>query len=302
VIDEMSAETLGSQGLAILEVAVNEATTKEQNPNVPYGPDEVIADALACAAAGASAIHFHGRHSDGVLAGGDAEATEAVIGPLATAVPDLVVWPAQLYESVARRRTAFAPLEVARLCFQEKWDPLKSSFASPATPASMGTNPGDFHMLPAPSPEQFRSLGAIGSAGIYGLGDLRWVAAAQSCGRLNTPICVKLFFSETTLFHNAPTREIFDLLVSQLDEIDHETLVVPYGMTSAASCEELLHWALEAGLGIRVGIGESPRAYPTQRNVDLVGEAVQMIRSHGLEPASPEKLRRRLVGDVPPGG
>jgi 3-keto-5-aminohexanoate cleavage enzyme len=104
------------------------------------------------------------------------------------------------------------------------------------------------------------------------------------------------------LFHNAPTREVFDLLVSQLDEIDHETLVVPYGMTSAASCEELLHWALEAGLGIRVGIGESPRAYPTQRNVDLVEEAVQMIRSHGLEPASPGELRRRLVEDGPPGG
>jgi hypothetical protein len=301
VNDDMSGATLQARGLAILEVAVNEATTKEQNPNVPYGPDEVIADSLACAAAGASAIHFHGRHSDGVLAGGDAEATEAVIGPLAEALPDLVVWPAQLYESVARRRTAFAPLEVARLCFQEKWDPVKAAFASPATPASMGTNPGDFHMLPAPSPELFRSLGAVGSAGIYGLGDLRWVAAAQSCGRLSHPICVKLFFSETTLFHNAPTRQVFELLAAELAEIDHETLVVPYGMTDAASCEELLHWALDAGMGIRVGIGESPRAYPTQRNVDLVSEAVELIGGHGLEPAPPLDLRRRLLEDTPAG-
>ncbi len=44
---------------AIIEVAINGATTKERNPNVPRTPDEIAADALACLAAGAAIIHNH---------------------------------------------------------------------------------------------------------------------------------------------------------------------------------------------------------------------------------------------------
>ena len=35
--------------------------TKDENPNVPYGPEEIARDAVACARAGASIIHFHAR-------------------------------------------------------------------------------------------------------------------------------------------------------------------------------------------------------------------------------------------------
>ena len=44
---------------AIIEAAINGATTKERNPNVPRTPDEIAADALACFAAGAAVIHNH---------------------------------------------------------------------------------------------------------------------------------------------------------------------------------------------------------------------------------------------------
>jgi len=43
----------------IIEAAINGATTKERNPNVPRTPDEIAADALACFDAGASVIHNH---------------------------------------------------------------------------------------------------------------------------------------------------------------------------------------------------------------------------------------------------
>ena len=44
---------------AIIEVAINGATTKERNRNVPRTPDEIAANALACFAAGAAIIHNH---------------------------------------------------------------------------------------------------------------------------------------------------------------------------------------------------------------------------------------------------
>ena len=44
---------------AIIEAAINGATTKDVNPNVPKSPDEVAADALAALAAGAAIVHAH---------------------------------------------------------------------------------------------------------------------------------------------------------------------------------------------------------------------------------------------------
>ena len=43
----------------IVEAAINGATTRATNPNVPKSPDEIAADALACLDAGASVIHAH---------------------------------------------------------------------------------------------------------------------------------------------------------------------------------------------------------------------------------------------------
>ncbi|MBI3744227.1 MAG: 3-keto-5-aminohexanoate cleavage protein [Chloroflexi bacterium] len=49
----------------MIEVALNELATKDQNSHVPYGPEEVIKDAVACAKAGAQIIHFHARDKSG---------------------------------------------------------------------------------------------------------------------------------------------------------------------------------------------------------------------------------------------
>ncbi len=56
---------LADDGRLIIEVGLNEFTSKDQNPHVPYGPDEVADDAVACAAAGAAVVHFHARADDG---------------------------------------------------------------------------------------------------------------------------------------------------------------------------------------------------------------------------------------------
>jgi 3-keto-5-aminohexanoate cleavage enzyme len=45
----------------IIEAAINELTQRGENPNVPLSVDEVVADALTCAVAGASIVHFHAR-------------------------------------------------------------------------------------------------------------------------------------------------------------------------------------------------------------------------------------------------
>ena len=45
----------------IVECSLNEQVTEAQNPNVPITPDELVADAIEAAGAGASILHFHAR-------------------------------------------------------------------------------------------------------------------------------------------------------------------------------------------------------------------------------------------------
>jgi len=50
----------------IIEARVNEYMMRDQgNANVPYTPEEIATDALACREAGASIVHFHARTPEG---------------------------------------------------------------------------------------------------------------------------------------------------------------------------------------------------------------------------------------------
>lgn len=49
----------------ILEVRANEYTMRQGSPKVPWSIDEIVADALASAEAGAAIYHFHARTLDG---------------------------------------------------------------------------------------------------------------------------------------------------------------------------------------------------------------------------------------------
>lgn len=51
--------------LIVTAALVGNGTTKEQNPAVPYTPDEIARDAVACAQAGAAIIHIHVRDDEG---------------------------------------------------------------------------------------------------------------------------------------------------------------------------------------------------------------------------------------------
>lgn len=55
----------------VIELRSNEVAPKSLNPSVPYGPEEVVADALSAVNAGASMVHWHARDTNGVEHPGD---------------------------------------------------------------------------------------------------------------------------------------------------------------------------------------------------------------------------------------
>ena len=48
----------------IIECSLNEQVTKDRNASVPISKEEVVADALAAADAGAAILHFHARDEE----------------------------------------------------------------------------------------------------------------------------------------------------------------------------------------------------------------------------------------------
>jgi 3-keto-5-aminohexanoate cleavage enzyme len=49
----------------IIKACLNGNRGREDNPNVPWTPEEVAQEAIRCYGAGASIVHFHARTSDG---------------------------------------------------------------------------------------------------------------------------------------------------------------------------------------------------------------------------------------------
>jgi uncharacterized protein (DUF849 family) len=49
----------------LIQAALNGGRTRTEHPGIPVAPEELAAAAKECAAAGAGAIHFHARRSDG---------------------------------------------------------------------------------------------------------------------------------------------------------------------------------------------------------------------------------------------
>src|SRR5262245_57397513 len=76
----------------IIEAAINGATTKATQPHVPRSTDEIVADAVACFAAGAAIVHHH--TDDGLFTPRHAtapyrEAWTAIVAR----VPDAILYP-----------------------------------------------------------------------------------------------------------------------------------------------------------------------------------------------------------------
>lgn len=49
----------------IIQASLNGVRGRQENPNIPFSPEEVAAEARRCTDAGASIIHVHARHADG---------------------------------------------------------------------------------------------------------------------------------------------------------------------------------------------------------------------------------------------
>lgn len=292
---------LADEGKVVVEVGLNETEFKVANPNIPYGPDEIAASAIAATRAGATIVHYHARTPDGIQAFTDDDLSRRALEAIAREV-DVLAYPSyrearldHVWALSADPPAGFAfqlsPFDVVQHVRRASWDEDTKTFGV------VTYGPDDAAAgRPAYPPEldEFKKRGLVPNIAVFSSGDLRWVVLAARAGLLDQPVNLKLFFSDRWVSMNDPAIEVLDFLIGQIPaEVDHETLVVPYAMTDAARCETLWRAALDRGLGVRAGIGDCPRAFPTATNAELVERVVALAAEYGRTPATPNELRAR---------
>jgi 3-keto-5-aminohexanoate cleavage enzyme len=285
----------------IIEAAVNGATPRSRNPNVPREPEEVAADALACLDAGAAVVH---NHTDDPNVGG---ATHHDPAPYASAwAPVLAVRPdALLYPTMAggdggrtpipERYAHLAALHDDGLLPMALADPGSFSIAGIRPDGSVAGTPWVYENTSADAAWMFawcteRHLPV--SVTIFEPGFLRLALAHQEAGTLPPGAMLGLVFGGPRVpVGLPPTERSLDAYVSMLEGTGLPWTVRVVG-DDVVRCGLAGH-AAERGGHVRVGL-EDWDGDGTPTNAELVTAAVGVAEQVGRPVATSAEARRLL--------
>jgi uncharacterized protein (DUF849 family) len=271
----------------VIEVALNGATTKAANPNVPRTPAEITADALACIEAGATIVH---NHNDEPLVTPDGVHSPAPYiaawRPIVHAHPDVLLYatmasggPGIAIETRWSHQVALAQTGLARMGLVD--------------PGSVSLGPLDDAGVPAASDvvyvntfadtrymvERCAALGLAPSISIFDPSFLRVALAFHTAGALPPGGIVKLYFGGDAFpFGLPPTATSLDAYLAMLAGTGLPWSVAVLG-GDVVGCG-LARAALERGGHVRVGL-EDYAGDGTPANADLVRGLARLVEDSG---------------------
>ncbi len=288
----------------IVEVGLNEAVTRAAHPHVPQQPSECAGDARRCADAGAAIVHWHAVDNAGAQRLADVD----LYGPALDAMRDCVVaypsYPIDVPDTVDARLghclalrshhgLELGPIDVSTVNLV-LWDVSARSLA-PLVPLEGYEVIRNSLPFVAAALARYDEVGLVPTVAAFDVGSTRTIAHLIRAGLLHEPAMVKIFLWGSPAIGPEPSVQALDLHLRQLPEdLDVEWLVVPYGIADPAQVEELARAALARGGGLRLGVGDTPVAFPDSTNAHLVERAVRWAADAGRPVASVDAVRDRF--------
>ncbi len=274
----------------MIEVALNEAVTKEQNPHVPYGRDEVVRETVACAEAGATIIHFHSRDpKTGEDREGDLEAYAETMNAIQREC-DVIISPSYPVDTMETRigfLEALADYPGTRV---EMAGHGVGSANQVVMDRASGKIQGGTVLAPAHEVLEFaKAMQARGIRILLGLrdvGHMRHVQGFIEMGVIEAPLFLNFFLSEQASFGPSPdARGLLMYLDMAPPGVEHHWLVSAYKSPNLNNRINML--AVAMGGHIRTGVGEVPvldgkrltNAQQVEMIVDLAQRADREVAS-----------------------
>jgi uncharacterized protein (DUF849 family) len=279
-------------------VALNGAWTRRVQPGIPITPDEIVADAVACAQAGASVVHFHAYDP---ATGEQTTELELVAGIVdrIRAQADVIVYPAIRYMSNAEAIQPDAGARrYAHLCALAERGLLEWLVVDPGSTnlvSQRDVDTGARGLVDINTPDAIRHALAVAAKfrlhpglAIYEPGYLRLGAAlCRSVPGTPQPM-YRLMFSQQFTFGLRPSAHALRAYIELLDE---EAPGAPWMVAGlGVDLRALIPLAVARGGHVRVGL-EDLTLGSSDANLDLVREAVQQIQAAGGRVATAAEVR-----------
>lgn len=277
----------------IVEAAINGATTRNRNPNVPRSPAEVAEDGLRCFEAGAAIVH---NHNDEPVVGGSSgvhspqpyiEAWRAILAER----PDALLYPTMAsggaYTTIEERYAHIPALAEAGV--------LRIGLVDPGC---VNVGPCDSEGLPINADltyvntfrdarymfatcEQYQLGPSISN---FEPGFVRVAMRYSRAGRMPKGALVKFYFGgESQNFGLPPTEKCLEAYIEMVAESGLPWSVAVLG-GDVVACG-MARLAIERGGHVRVGL-EDYAGTRTPRNAELVRELVELAAGMGRPVAS----------------
>ena len=274
----------------IIEAALNGGTPRERNPHVPRTVDAIVADALTCAAAGAAILH---NHNDDPVIGRpvhDAAPYLAAFTRIRETLPNAILYPTMgggaPGVSMALRYAHVEALTRAGLLRMGLVDPGSLNFGgldADGVPAAVAAVYQNTYADTRYMMDWCRAHALGPSISIFEPGFLRLALAYHVAGALPPGALIKLYFSGGQPgFGLPPTLASLEAYLAMLDGSGLPWSVAVLGGDVLAT---IAAEAVRRGGHLRVGL-EDYAGERTPRNVELVQEAVALLRSLGRRPAT----------------
>jgi uncharacterized protein (DUF849 family) len=286
----------------VIEVRLNEGTTRAENPHVPYSPEEIADQAVECWRRGASVVHYHARDPHTGAPSADVELYADVVRRIKQA-SDVITMPtlgASMLPTVEERLAHI--VEMAK-------DPATKPDCIPVD--MLTTNMALFmpernefaggdriylntvDML-AELCDTVRSMGVKPVSMIWNVAGVRLTEAFLQMGLYEEPLYCELplFGDDLMSFGHPATTKGLDALLDFFPADSNWPWIVN---AVAANAFPVAAGAIERGGHVAVGIPDCGYAeLGSPSNPDLVTRVVEMAHSMGREIASSAEAREML--------